>query len=98
MFGRNNQSLPYLTYLTLLVSMDISWGLALMMLFSYSLVFFNVPLYLLYIISIAFESKLKKVYALFQRDLNFVLTYLLPVISVIVGVFVSYYAVSQLIS
>lgn len=49
-------ALPYIGYLMVLISADIHWTMALVMLVLYNLVLFNLPLYVLIAVSVYYEK------------------------------------------
>lgn len=91
-----SSALPYLGYLTFLVSSDIHWSLALFMLVFYNLVLFNWPLYVLYGVSVYYDKYLVKIYTRFYRILGYVVDYGIPLIGIIVGDLFIYYGWSGL--
>lgn len=84
-------ALPYIGYLTYLISQDIHWNLSLTMLILYNLFLFNLPLYLLYGLSLRYEAYLSKIYVRFQLGVRFVLDKVLPVVLIILGIYLIHY-------
>ena len=80
-------ALPYIGYLTVLISADIHWTVALVMLVLYNLVLFNLPLYILYAVSVYYEKYLMKIYTRFYRIMSYILEYGIPVLNVLLSLF-----------
>lgn len=83
-------ALPYIGYLTVLISADNQWTVALVMLVLYNLVLFNLPLYVLYAVSVYYEKYLVKIYTRFYRIMSYILEYGIPVLGVLLGLFFIY--------
>lgn len=86
-------ALPYISYLTLLISFNLDWMMVLVMLVLYNLVIFNLPLYALYIGSLLFEKKLALIYSYFDRGLSFITRSILPIIGIILSIGLFYVAI-----
>ena len=79
--------LSYICYLTVLISADNQWTVALVMLVLYNLVLFNLPLYILYAVSVYNEKYLMKIYARFYCIMSYILEYGIPVLNVLLSLF-----------
>src|SRR5699024_12669727 len=80
-------ALPCIGYLTVLISADNQWTVALVMLVLYNLVLFNLPLYILYAVSVYNEKYLMKIYARFYCIMSYILEYGIPVLNVLLSLF-----------
>lgn len=90
-----SSALPYLAYLTVLITADIPWTFALTLLLIYNLVLFNLPLYILYAVSIYLDKYLVNIYRKFQRMMGFLIDRVLPVLGIILGLVLIYYGFSH---
>lgn len=89
-------ALPYIGYLTVLISADLHWGFVLILLVLYNLILFNLPLYALYFVSVRYDEYLVKIYTRFHRLTSIIIDKGLPVIGIILGLISIYYGVNQL--
>lgn len=80
-------ALSYICYLTVLISADKQWTVALVMLVLYNLVLFNLSLYILYAVSVYYEKYLVKIYTRFYRIMSYILGYGIPVLNVLLSLF-----------
>lgn len=90
-----SSALPYIGYLTFLVSANIHWVMALFLLVFYNLFVFNWPLYVLYAVSVYYDAYLVKIYTRFYRIMSYVIEYGLPILGVLLGCFFIYYGIQN---
>jgi len=74
-------ALPYLAYLTFLIQVELNPVVSIVILIIYNILF-NLPLILLYGLSIYFDKYLVKIYARFQQIVAFLIKYIVPLIVV----------------